>query len=209
MSIQPVRSKSSLYFERYAGAERRSMALGLTVYLLGCICLFLAAGLVVLAIRPRAIHYIPPVSSAALGGVSYPDEVPDAAVLSFATAWLMNWVNYTPQTAEDVYERSLVLMSPGFQARIKAGLDEELARISREKIASVFSLKQEPKLAARLPGFRIILTGERAIYAGQEEMTREEVRFVMEVCRAAPTETDPYGLVVEDVSKERVPHEVK
>lgn len=200
MSEMPLRSKSSLYFERYACAERQAVTMGLTVYMLGAVCLALGAAVVMMGLRPKPIHYVPALSGA---GISYPDRVPPASAVSFSCAWLMNWLNYSPSTAPRVYERSLVLMAPAFLARVKAGLDEELAKIARDKIASVFTLQEEPRVDESALGFRISFVGERGIYVGQEEMSREQVRFTVDVRRAYPTETDPYGLVIFDVIKER------
>jgi hypothetical protein len=161
----------------------------------------LAAGLILLAARPRDIHYIPAASGA---GFSYPGRVPSSSAASFASAWLMNWLNYSPGTAEEVYERSLVFMAPSFQARVKAGLDDELAKIDREKLSSVFTLKEGPRIEESASGFRVTFVGERGIYVGKEEMLREELRYKVDVRRAYPTEIDPYGLVVFDVIKERI-----
>jgi hypothetical protein len=201
MNDRAVRSKSSLYFERYAGAERQAAAMGFAVYILGAVCFLLAAGLIVVISRPKAIHYVP---AAPMAGLSYPDRVPSSSALSFSSAWLMNWLNYSPKTAEEVYERSLVFMAPSFLAKVKAGLDEELQKIARDKISSVFTLKEEPWIEESVLGFKITFVGERGIYVGKEEMSREEVRFIVDVRRAYPTDTDPYGLVVFDVIKERI-----
>ena len=201
MNDHPMRSKSSLYFERYARAEYHARAMGFAVYGLSAACLVLAAGLILVAVRPKAIHYLP---AAPTAGFSYPGHIPSSSAVSFSSAWLMNWLNYSPGTAEEVYERSLVFMAPSFQARIKAGLDDELAKIERDKLASVFTLKEEPRADETASGFRVTFVGERGIYVGKEEMSREDVRFILDVRRAYPTETDPYGLVVFDVIKERI-----
>jgi len=197
----PIRSGSSLYFERYARAEHYAMAMRVAVHVLSAACCVLAAGLIVVATRPRPIHYLPAAPSA---GFSYPGRIPPSSAVSFASAWLMNWLNYSPGTAEEVYERSLVFMSPSFQARVNAGLDEELAKIARDKLSSVFTLKKEPGIEESVPGFRVIFVGERGIYVGKEEMAREELRFTVDVRRSYPTETNPYGLAVFDVLKERI-----
>jgi hypothetical protein len=194
-----------LYFERYARAEHNAMTMKFAVYGLGAVCFVLSAGLVMLAIRPRAIHYLP---AATGSGFSYPDRIPSSSAASFASAWLMNWLNYSPGTVEEVYERSLVFMAPSFQARIKAGLDAELAKIDRDKLSSVFTLKQEPHIEEIALGFRVTFVGERGIYVGKEEMSREDLCFKVDLQRASPTEIDPYGLVVVDVIKERMPGEV-
>jgi hypothetical protein len=202
MNNLPLRSRSSLFVERWAGAERQSVRLGLTVYLLGALCAVLALSLVYVAARPKPVHYVP-----AAAGVSWPGRVPPASVISFACAWLMNWTNYSPGTVEDVYERSLVFLAPAFLAKVKAGLDAELQKVSREKISSVFTLKNEPRLSERTDGFRVVFEGERGIYVGREEMTREGARFTVDVRPVYPTESNPYGLAVVDVVKEKVSDE--
>ncbi len=204
MSEAPLRSNSSLYFERYARAEEQNVAYKLTLYFLGAACVFLAAGLAWAASRPRPIHYV---ASSSIDGVSYPGKIPDSLAMSFATAWLMNWVNYSPMTAKEVYERSFNLMAPSFLARIKAGLDDELAKIGREKISSVFTLKDEPRLEQGRAGFRAVFVGERAVYIGKEEMLREGVSFFVDVRRAPLTHLNPYGLVIWDVAKQKVSYE--
>ena len=205
MSDQPLRSRSSLYFERYAGVEQQAVILRLAVFVLGAVCSLLALGLIVVVTRPKAIHYVPAASTA---GFSYPDRVPASSAVSFACAWLMNWLNYSPGTVEEVYERSLVFMAPSFLARVKAGLDEELQKIERDKLSSVFTLKEDPGSEEGVAGFRVTFIGERGIYVGKEEMSREKLRFTVDVRRAYPTDTNPYGLVVFDVIKERIPDAV-
>ncbi len=204
MTEQALRSKSSMFFERYALAENQNIALGLTVYLLGALCFILAAGLIYVAARPKAVHYVP---ALATGGVSYPDRVPLSSVVSFSTAWLLNWSNYSPETAENVYKRSFVFMAPPLLSKVRAGLDEELQKIARERLSSVFILGEEPRVEEDPAGFKVAFTGERVIYVGKEEMAREEARFLLDVRRAATTEVNPYGLAIFDVRKEKVTHE--
>lgn len=205
MSERSVRSGSSLYFERYANAERQNVALGLTVYLLGSVCVILVAGLIFMAARPKPVHYVP---GAVLGGISYPGRVPAVSALSFASAWLMNWSNYSPETAGIVHKRSLMVMAPSLLSRVRMGLDEELQKIARERISSVFTLREEPRVEEGVAGFRIIFTGERGVYVGKEEISREDVRFVVDVRQASPTADNPYGLVVFDIKKEKVGREM-
>lgn len=202
MGESPLRSKSSLYFERYARAELQASAMGRAVYVLGATAFVLAVGLIMSVLRPKAIHYVPAASTA---GFSYPERVPVSSAESFASAWLMNWLNYSPRTVRDVYERALVFMAPSFLARVRAGLDEELAKIARDNLASVFTLKEEPQAEEGVSGFRITFTGERGVYVGKEEMSRQELTFTVDVRRAYPTEKNPYGLVIFDVIKERIP----
>ncbi|MBF0330939.1 MAG: hypothetical protein HQL17_03315 [Candidatus Omnitrophica bacterium] len=204
MADHPLGSRSSVYFERYGMAERQSMSLGMTVYLLGGVCGILAVGLVLVAVRPKAIYYIPAVAAA---GVAYPDQVPPSSALSFAESWLMDWVNYTPETVAGVYERTSKFMSPGLLARVRAGMDQELARIARSQASSSFYLKASGKVRDVARGFEVTLAGVRAVYAGKEELSREEVIFEVRLSRATVTVQNPYGLVIEDVLKKRGDHE--
>ena len=204
MTDQPLRSKSSLFFERYARAEKQNVALGLTVYLLGALSVTLAAGLIYVAARPKAVHYVP---ALAAGGVSYPGRVPLSSVISFSTAWLLNWSNYSPETAASVFKRSCVFMAPPLLSKVRAGLDEEVQKIARERLSSVFNLAEEPRAEEGPAGFRVVFSGERVIYVGKEEMAREATRFRLDVRRVAPTEVNPYGLAIFDIRKEKVAHD--
>jgi len=200
----PIRSKSSVYFERYAKAEQQRTLLVGVVYVLGAVCVAFAMGLISVAVRPKPIHYV---SAVPVSGISYPGQVPVSSVVSFTGAWIMDWMNYTPDTAQGVYQRALLLVMPSFMAKLRAGLDEELQKISRDRLASVFTLKAEPRCMENEGGFAVIFEGDRRIYMGKEEMSREAVRFTVNVRRTTPTTLNPYGLAVEDVRKEKVRHD--
>jgi hypothetical protein len=130
--------------------------------------------------------------------------VPASAAESFAAAWLLNWLNYSPRTAREVYARALGLMAPSLAARVQAGLEDELAKITREMISCVFTLGTAPRAEMNAGGFRVRFTGERSVYVGREELSREGWVYVLEVRRAPLTVGNPYGLVIWDVTRERV-----
>ncbi|MBF0619941.1 MAG: hypothetical protein HQL19_07225 [Candidatus Omnitrophica bacterium] len=195
----PVRSQSTQFFERYAAAEEANIRLSFTVYLLGAICVVLVAACVIIALRPRAVHYIPPMAQ---GGVSYPGNVPLASVQSFSTAWFLDWMNYTPETAAEVYARAFKLMTPAFCARIRARSGEELKKVTEGRIASIFTLAREPQVQEAAGGFKVIFEGDRALYMGKEAMASERLKYVLRVACVQPTESDPYGLAVVDMNKE-------
>ncbi|MEI8011805.1 MAG: TraE/TraK family type IV conjugative transfer system protein [Candidatus Omnitrophota bacterium] len=200
----PVKSQSSLYFERYARAEQQRAVFGGIICILGLVCAALATALCVAALRPRPIHYI---AAVPVSGISYPGQVPLSSAASFTAAWVMDWMNYTPDTAGGVYERALAMVMPAFTAKIRAGLEAELEKIGRDRLASVFTLKGVPQCRENGPGFEAVFEGERRVYMGKEEMSREDVRLTVEVRRVTPTTLNPYGLAVEDFRKERAMHE--
>ncbi|MFH0754157.1 MAG: TraE/TraK family type IV conjugative transfer system protein [Candidatus Omnitrophota bacterium] len=196
-----LRSKSSLYFERYGFAQRQNIAFGMTIYLLGGICVLLVIGLLMIAMRPKAIYYIPAAASA---GMAYPERVPESSVISFSSAWLMDWVNYTPETVAGVYARSINFMAPGLLAKVRSGMDQELSKIARSQVSSVFMLKEAPRASEDARGFKVVFDGVRVVYAGKEELAREDVLFHVQVIRAAVTAQNPYGLVINDFNKDKV-----
>ena len=85
-------------------------------------------------------------------------------------------------------------------------MDDELRKITREKISSVFTLLEDPHIEESVAGYRVTFKGERGIYIGKEEMSRDGVKYVVELRRASLTAGNPFGLVVWDMRKEKELH---
>ncbi|MBF0387724.1 MAG: hypothetical protein HQL20_07700 [Candidatus Omnitrophica bacterium] len=198
---QPLKSRSTLFFERYARAENENMQMRKIVYLLSGLLIVVLLAFVYSVSRPRAMYYIP---GAVVSGLAYPDQVPQASVRSFATAWLMGWMNYTPDSVEGVYARSLKFLSPGLLAEVHARAAEELEKIRRDRLSSVFVLTAEPRMEEDKGIYKVILDGKRGIYMGKEEMSVEGERYVLSLLKAMPTDDNPYALNIYDIRKEEV-----
>jgi hypothetical protein len=52
--------------------------------------------------------------------------------------------------------------------------------------------------------YKVILTGEKALYMGKEKLDVRLLRYIITLQRIPPLETNPYGLVVAGVKQEQV-----
>ena len=198
-SQEPVKSKSSKFFERYGRAEDTSVKLQLALVVVSLIAIILVFGLIFVASRPQPIHYIP---GAVSSGVSYPNQVPKSSVISFAEAWLLNWSNFTPETIQGVYARSLIYMSPSFLSDTRARLQSEIEKVNSARISSIFTLKDDPTIVTNEHGFDVMFSGKRGVYMGKEQMSIQDVRYTINIEQVPPTEANPYGLVINAFKKE-------
>lgn len=196
---EPMRSKSSVYFERYGRAEVTNVKMQIALIIVGVVAVILAFAVVYVASRPKPIHYIPGAISA---GVSYPNEIPKSSVVSFATSWLMNWSNFTPETVESVYNRSINYMSPALLSQTRAKLTSEIQQVHNDRISSIFTLKEDPTVTSSDRGFDVSFVGKRGVYMGKEQLSIEDISFVLTVIQVPPTDANPYGLVINDLNKE-------
>ena len=196
---ESVRSKSSEFFERYARAEDTNVKLHLALVVVSAVAIILVFAIIFVASRPRAIHYIPGAISA---GVSYPNQIPKSSIVSFATSWLMNWSNFTPETVESVYARSIVYMSPALLSQTRAKLASEIQQVHSDRISSIYTLKEDPAVSNNDRGFDVSFSGKRGVYMGKEQLSIQDVSYVININQVPPTDANPYGLVVNDLKKE-------
>lgn len=197
----PLKSRSTLFVERYARAENENVRmLGIVILLSGLLVILLIA-FAYSGTRPRAVYYIP---GATGSGMAYPDKVPLTSVRSFATAWLMGWMNYTPDTVGGVYTRSLKLMAPGLLAQVHAGAAEELEKVRRDRLSSVLMLTGEARAEESRGAYKVVIEGKRGIYMGKEEMSVEVVRYSIWLLPTVSTEDNPFALTVSEIRKEEV-----
>lgn len=201
-----VRSKSSRFFERYADAEEKNNILRGVTLVLGVVCALQAMAVVICLARPRAIHYIP---GAITAGVSYPGVIPTDSVGAFASVWVMNWVNYTPETTGTVFERSAKYMSPGFLSKARVTLLKEMERVRQDRISSVFALKKEPEVIKEGQGFVVRLEGERGVYMGKEELAFEDLQYEVKLAIVPTSSVNSFGLLVTDLKKSKVENHVQ
>ena len=136
--------------------------------------------------------------------MAYPNRIDKAVVCGFASNWLLNRNNFTPVTVKDTYMRAMRYMSPGLLSKTKASLEDEISRVTRDNISSLFSLSKEPESEDSGLDFKVTLTGEKIIFMGKEKLDDRMLRYSMTLQRIPPIETNPYGLVIAGVKQEEV-----
>ena len=196
-----LRIKRIGFVEKWARAEETSAFLGLTLYAVIAFSIILLVTVFKLSTRPQAIYYIPGAQEA---GIAYPNRIDKKVIASFASNWLLNRNNFTPTTVKDTYERAMRYMAPELLSRTKAGLEDEMSRVTRDSISSLFSFKEEPELLESAAEYKVTLIGEKALYMGKERLDARVLRYTITLKKTAPIENNPYGLVIAGVKQEEV-----
>ena len=199
--LKAERIRRTGFIEKWAHAEKTSAFLGITLFAVVAFCLGLLLTLFKVSTKPQAIYYIP---SAQEAGIAYPNHMDKAVVCGFASNWLLNRNNFTPQTVKDTYQRAMRYMAPQLLSRTKASLEDEMSRVERDNISSLFSLSKEPELEDSNTDFRVTLTGEKIIFMGKEKLDDRILRYTITLQRIPPIETNPYGLMIAGVKQEEV-----
>ena len=196
-----LRIKRIGFVEKWARAEETSAFLELTLYATIAFSIILLVTVFKLSTRPQAIYYIPGAQEA---GIAYPNRIDKKVIASFASNWLLNRNNFTPTTVKDTYERAMRYMAPELLSRTKAGLEDEMSRVTRDSISSLFSFKEEPELLESTAEYKVTLIGEKALYMGKERLDARVLRYTITLKKTAPIENNPYGLVIAGVKQEEV-----
>lgn len=199
--LKPEKIKRTGFVEKWAHAEETSAFLGISLYAVIAFCLVLLAILFKVSTKPQAIYYIP---SAQEAGIAYPNRIEKGTVCGFASNWLLNRNNFTPLTVKDTYQRAMRYMAPALLSRTKASLEDEILRVTRDNISSLFSLSKDPELEDSSLDFKVTLTGEKIIFMGKEKLDDRILRYTITLQRIPPIETNPYGLVIAGVKQEEV-----
>ena len=189
------------FVEKWAKAEELSAFLKITLYAVITFSIVLLVVLFKVATKPQAIYYIPGASAA---GISYPNKIDKPVIATFASNWLLNRNNFTPTTVKDTYARAMRYMAPELLSRTKAALEDEVSRVMRDNISSLFSLNKEPEVLEEGADYKIVLTGEKALYMGKERLDTRILRYSITLKRIPPVEANPYGLAIEGVKQEEV-----
>jgi len=189
------------FIEKWAKAEQTSAFLGISLYAVIAFCIVLLIILFKVSTKPQAIYYIPSIQEA---GIAYPNRIDKTVVCGFASNWLLNRNNFTPATVKDTYQRAMRYMAPQLLSRTKASLEDEISRVTRDNISSLFSLSKEPELEDSGTDFKVTLTGEKIIFMGKEKLDDRILRYIITLQRIPPIENNPYGLVIAGVKQEEV-----
>ena len=199
--FRPEKVKRTGFVEKWAHAEQASAFFGISLYAVIVFCIVLLVTLFKVSTKPQSIYYIP---SAQEAGIAYPNRIDKAVVCGFASNWLLNRNNFTSLTVKDTYQRAMRYMAPGLLSRTKASLEDEISRVTRDNISSLFSLSKEPESEDSGLDFKVILTGEKIIFMGKEKLDDRILRYTITLQRIPPIETNPYGLVIAGVKQEEV-----
>ena len=196
-----LKVKRTGFVEKWARAEELSAFLGITLYAVIVFSIVLLVILFKVTTKPQAIYYIPGANQA---GISYPNRIDKSVIATFASNWLLDRNNFTPATVKDTYTRAMRYMAPELLSRTKAGLEDEVSRVTRDSISSLFSLNKEPEVLEEGKDYKIILTGEKALYMGKERLDERILRYTVILKRTPPIEANPYGLVIAGVKQEEI-----
>jgi len=196
-----LKAKRTGFVEKWARAEELSAFLGITLYAVIAFSIVLLVILFKVTTKPQAIYYIPGANQA---GISYPNRIDKSVIATFASNWLLDRNNFTPATVKDTYTRAMRYMAPELLSRTKAGLEDEVSRVTRDSISSLFSLNKEPEVLEEGKDYKIILTGEKALYMGKERLDERILRYTVILKRTPPIEANPYGLVIAGVKQEEI-----
>ena len=199
--FSPEKVKRTGFVEKWAHAEQTSAFLGISLYAVIVFCIALLVTLFKVSTKPQSIYYIP---SAQEAGIAYPNRIDKTVVCGFASNWLLNRNNFTSLTVKDTYQRAMRYMAPGLLSRTKASLEDEISRVTRDNISSLFSLSKEPESEDSSTDFKVTLTGEKIIFMGKEKLDDRILRYTITLQRIPPIETNPYGLVIAGVKQEEV-----
>ncbi|MBU4467325.1 MAG: hypothetical protein KKC39_01080 [Candidatus Omnitrophica bacterium] len=199
--FKPEKVKRTGFVEKWAHAEQTSAFLGISLYAVIVFCIVLLVILFKVSTKPQSIYYIP---SAQEAGIAYPNRIDKTVVCGFASNWLLNRNNFTSLTVKDTYQRAMRYMAPGLLSRTKASLEDEISRVTRDNISSLFSLSKEPESEDSGLDFKVTLTGEKIIFMGKEKLDDRILRYTITLQRIPPIETNPYGLVIAGVKQEEV-----
>ena len=196
-----IKEKRLGFIEKWAKAEQTSAFLGISLYACLAFCAILLFTLFKVSTKPQAIYYIP---SAKEAGIAYPNRIEKGTICGFASNWLLNRNNFTPATVKDTYARIMRYMAPELLSRTKASLEEEIGRVERDNISSLFSLSKEPELEDKGSNYKVTLTGEKDLFMGKEKLDARMLCYTVTLERIPPIETNPYGLVVAGVKQENL-----
>jgi hypothetical protein len=199
--FRPEKVKRTGFVEKWAQAEQTSAFLGISLYAVIVFCIALLVTLFKVSTKSHSIYYIP---SAQEAGIAYPNRIDKTVVCGFASNWLLNRNNFTSLTVKDTYQRAMRYMAPGLLSRTKASLEDEISRVTRDNISSLFSLSKEPESEDSGLDFKVTLIGEKIIFMGKEKLDDRILRYTITLQRIPPIETNPYGLVIAGVKQEEV-----
>ena len=198
--MEAIRTKSTKFIERLTKSEFINTRLWGICIALCALCMVLVFAFTYVMVKPRPIYFIP---GAWQAGVAIPSTNTTSTVSAFVTAWMLNWNNFNPTTANDVYKRAQQFMSPYMLSKAKSNLKKDLEEIERSSISSLFTLKEDPVIRSGKKGFEATIHGIKVLCMGKEIVKEQDLTFVVAIRVVGSTENNPYGLLIEDIDQEQ------
>ncbi len=198
--MQAQRSKSTQFVERWSKAEFMNQRLLFICFGLSLACVVLACSLVYLAVKPKPIYYLP---SSWQAGIALPASSSLGIASAFVASWLLDWSNFNPATATDVYTRAQRIMSPYLLSRTRSRLSKDLEEIKRNDISSLFTIARDPDIVKVGKGFKVMVKGKKVLFMGKEMVKEQDLTFNVEVIAVGPTEINPFGLLIASIEQEQ------
>ena len=193
-----VVSKRNLFVDRWSNAEHLNAKLVLMLFLQMLMVIVLSGGLLFSCVHPRPVYYISPNGA----GIASPTGLPDSAVGIFTLSWLMNWSNFNPSNVTQVYERAQQWMSPALWSKTQQRLKDDIDEIKRNTMSSLFSLTDDPKVELSGKNYQVTIKGQKAVFVGNQQISTQQLTYILLVRKITPTNINPYGLLIEDIEQD-------
>ncbi len=193
-----IKEHRSPFLERWSKAEAINGKLMVSILILTLLCAVLGMALIQSVLKPRPIYYIPSIREA---GIAHPESMPEEVVSLFAVSWILNWLNFTPLTVEDSYNRSTKFMFPHFLAKAQAIFDKDIVLAKANKMSSLFSISQDPQLIKNDRSYTVVIAGENIVFNGKDVVSTLNIVFRIVIKKVNPTEMNPYGLMIESYDR--------
>jgi len=141
--------------------------------------------------QPRPVHIVP---GAVAPSLSRPGVGVELVAKDYAQRYVLSIGNFTADTARAMYTMSLESLTPEAASELRVRMEEDLARIERDKIASAFALTGE--VTVRIDGSVVVaqVPGRKKVYAGKTLITEELSVYEVTLASVPPSDTNPYGV---------------
>ena len=186
------------YYDQLIDSESKKSFLGLTIYGMIFLCITVVFLWYKSTTKQQPVYYIP---GATQPGIAYPNEVPDSAVISFATTFILTNANYTPVTVKDAFDLTSKYMSPELLSYSSSTLESLIKKVENKRLSSQYSITSTPILTPLAVGYRVSMTGWETLYYGGTEVSKSRVKYETVIKRVSPTENNPYGMIVCSIEK--------
>jgi len=166
---------------------------GLVIVSLALSGLLVAAGT-----RPRPIYYITETH-----GTAWPGQIPDAMLDAFATRVVTLLGTLSPGTAKQSYDLAGRYLTPPLRSRLLPQAQRDLDAIMRQQLGTALAVTVTTVERRPRGGWTVTLRGTRQSWSQTQYLGEDRLRYVLQIDPVPPTELNPWGLIVHDLSLER------